>query len=148
MKSGSRLLLIRTGPLFEEDPVESIIDLANNGHKEVAFAKFGKPLGKAFLDRLFLYGPDVYLAIYRSKRDKDQVTVWPIKRISTDGPAGAAFPNYYLSKKSFISTWVVVDASKPPKLVSLDNLTVTSSQNRARHALNTSMASHYLCSLN
>lgn len=142
--SGARVLLIRTGSLFEEDPVEEISSLLKE-HTKAAFAKFGKPLGANFIKRMKPEGHQTYLGVFRSKVDYDQVNVFPIHSIHQSQPAGVAFPRYYRKQIAHISTWIVLKNEPRWGRIGLDELIVASSRNKARAALGSSMASHYLC---
>lgn len=142
---GTRILFVRTGTIFKEDPLEHLDALFEQGHKKVAFAKFGKPFGAAMVKRLYQYGPDVYLALLRARKDKDFAALYPIASVSNALPAGAVYPDYYRRHANYISAWVTLTPPGEEKAVSLDDLIVASSRNKIRAALSTSMASHYLC---
>lgn len=141
------MLFIRTGRHLDGDPIESAQELFSDGHEKIGFAKFGKPFGDQFIKRLFQHGPDAYLALFRSRVDREVAHLYKIEEVSRSPPVDVPYPDYYKSQLAFASSWITISASDVGDSIRLERLIVTSSRNRLRMALSSSMASFFLCSV-
>lgn len=141
------MLFIRTGRHLDGDPIHSAQELFAREHDKIGFAKFGKPLGEQFIKRLFQHGPDTYLALSRSRVDREFAHLYKIENISRTQPVDIPHPDYYRSQLAFASSWITISASDVGDSIRLERLIVASSRNKLRMALSSSMASFFLCSV-
>ncbi len=125
-----------------EDPIKEIDTvLAKLGF--VHFAKFGKSISDTKLSK-YLNNNPFYLVVIHKLTGEYTSKVYKIVSYSREMPADTkSYPKYYRGKEGLVGVWFKLEATEDQ--VDIEQLRVSSSYQKLRQAMGSSMASFFFC---